>query len=702
MSTGVESEIQIAFKADIEDAAGKIVRLEKENEKLQQTVAQASEASKKAAQEERQRAREQAEIARTAGRIYDETRTAQERYEAEMGKIATLMKSGAIDLDTHNRKAQQLREELTRPDQVEAERKRAEAAKESAKIRAESGRKAAQEELTLNREAAKIREAALTPLERYNRELANLNTLLEKGKISHEEHGRAAKQAAEGFDKGKFDTHSILTQNVADLKSWALGLVGGGGIIGAIELVWRKMEEWRARMKEIGEEQHKLLLDSDDFIRTTGALTQSKEVLDALDKMPGTQKTKEQMYSGISGALGGEASTERKLELQRAAMEAAELPAEAEKGQFGATVGQFSRLAPTKTPEQITAMVQQAREYAGEQRGHLQSDRFHRQVAELTESGMGAEKALATAVVSAKQLDDRGQAMITAAEAASRKYSDMELRTLAHEARTSPRARAEYELSKMKTAEERLAALRAGPMKPGGIDIGREILGQEQAQQFRLVDPKLIAEEEAKLRQAAEKPAQFLEKETKALRGTASGAAAVANTEEQVRQEELDRKMGPHAARLAAEEREYNRITSGRADFFGEGGRLHLPSYTLARVRAAISGQTPAEIMLEREQGQFRAMGISPEEAKTTTLSFTPKERENLQHVVDQQKDMEDQELQREQIRETKKQTSATEKQTAAIDRQTRSLERILQTPSAGAIQGNRETHREPSAASVA
>ncbi len=175
------------------------------------------------------------------------------------------MKSGAIDIDTHNRKAQQLREELTRPDRLKAEQNAAAAARESTKIQEEELKRiaaakheAAQEEAALDREAAKLREASLTPLQRYNRELERLDVLLKKGKISQEEHGRAAKQAAEGFDKGSFDTHEILTQNIADVKSWALSLVGGGGVLGAVELVVKQLEEWRDRLKEIGEQNDKM------------------------------------------------------------------------------------------------------------------------------------------------------------------------------------------------------------------------------------------------------------------------------------------------------------------------------------------------------------------------------------------------------------------------------------------------------------
>ena len=109
---------------------------------------------------------------REAARLFEQTRTPQEKYAATIEKLNGLLQQGAINQDTHSRAMKQAGEALS----------------------------GAQKTAELAREGARIFEQTRTPQEKYASTTERLNTLLQQGAINQDTHTRALKTAQEALD----------------------------------------------------------------------------------------------------------------------------------------------------------------------------------------------------------------------------------------------------------------------------------------------------------------------------------------------------------------------------------------------------------------------------------------------------------------------------------------------------------------------
>jgi len=112
-------------------------------------------------------------------RITEQNRTAEERRAAELEKLARLLDLGAIDQETYNRAAAEA--SGANAEAARAERERADAAAA----------------------AARIIQANLTPLERYDQQVQDLAGHLQAGRFSQEQFDRAVASATASFVKAE-------------------------------------------------------------------------------------------------------------------------------------------------------------------------------------------------------------------------------------------------------------------------------------------------------------------------------------------------------------------------------------------------------------------------------------------------------------------------------------------------------------------
>jgi len=124
--------------------------------------------------------------------------------------------------------------------------------------------------------------------------------LIEQNKRLAQESKRAHKESADGIAQ----VNGYLNAQVSSLKNVALGFVGGGGIVGAVQTAIAAYTDWENRIKELGERSrevsHRIV---EDIVRTQNAADAVK-ISAMLKTVPGaTRAQAEMIYRGASGVL---------------------------------------------------------------------------------------------------------------------------------------------------------------------------------------------------------------------------------------------------------------------------------------------------------------------------------------------------------------------------------------------------------------
>lgn len=103
----------------------------------------------------------------------------------------------------------------------------------------------------LDREAARVWEKTATPLEKYNVKMKDLNKLLDAGKISQEQFGRAASLARVDLDKQGSSLSALLASGGTKLAGMVAGFVGVQQAISAINAQYTA---WIENERKLGKE----------------------------------------------------------------------------------------------------------------------------------------------------------------------------------------------------------------------------------------------------------------------------------------------------------------------------------------------------------------------------------------------------------------------------------------------------------------
>lgn len=157
------------------------------NEDAEKRKREAEEAKKaaaeaqKAAEAAKEAARLQSEVARDARRVYEETRTPLERFNAKFADLTKLVSIGAIDWETYRRAVAAAKDELKKADE------------------AASG--AAERQRELEQNAKQFTDAAKTPLEKYQEEVKRIKDTFAAGLITEGVATNALERAGKEFAK---------------------------------------------------------------------------------------------------------------------------------------------------------------------------------------------------------------------------------------------------------------------------------------------------------------------------------------------------------------------------------------------------------------------------------------------------------------------------------------------------------------------
>ena len=162
-----------------------------------------------------------AEYERMASRVFESTRTPLERYNKELDKLGDLFQSGLIDAQTYNRAvAEQKRVFEATDDSIRSVRE------EQERLRLEQER--------LQQTARRVVESVLTPQQRYNRTVRELDGLLQKTAITQETYNRAVAKAKKEHDSFA----SGGTKGLAELGAQLSALAGGYAIVTGGANLW--------------------------------------------------------------------------------------------------------------------------------------------------------------------------------------------------------------------------------------------------------------------------------------------------------------------------------------------------------------------------------------------------------------------------------------------------------------------------------
>ena len=172
-------------------------------------------------------------------RAWEQTRTPLERYKSEVARLDELLKTGKIDQETYNRSLQQQNAILENTD--------------------ENLRRVREENQRLETSGKRVWDQTRTPLERYNAEVAELDSLLKANRITQETHARAIQRQKDLYNQATNSSKSYLSGLSSGTMQVLAGLTGIGTVLGGILAVAtqfrREYEILKSREKEASDRQ---------------------------------------------------------------------------------------------------------------------------------------------------------------------------------------------------------------------------------------------------------------------------------------------------------------------------------------------------------------------------------------------------------------------------------------------------------------
>lgn len=157
------------------------------------------------------------ELEAAGKRVWEQTRSPLERYNAEVKRLDELLKSGKIDQESYNRAIQQQNTILGQTD--------------------EELKRVHEENQKLEQSGKRVWEQNRTPLERYNQSIKETDQLLKAGKISQETHSREIQRQKDLYSQASNSSKSFLGGISSGTMQVVAGLTGVGTVIAGIMAV---------------------------------------------------------------------------------------------------------------------------------------------------------------------------------------------------------------------------------------------------------------------------------------------------------------------------------------------------------------------------------------------------------------------------------------------------------------------------------
>jgi hypothetical protein len=471
--------------------------------------------------------------------------------------------------------------------------------------------------------------------------------LIEQNKRLAQESRRAHKESADGLSK----VSGYLQAQVGDLKNVALGLVGGGGVVGAVTATISAYSKWQDELKNLGK-GHKDFTD-----RLVGDLMRSRDAAQAAEieawgrgqlKHGATEEQAQRLLAGVTSEMQTSPLARREAIAEAIMPTLKVLPAAGEQAEVARIAGQFGGMFPEKSPQEIAGLAVGLRQLPEVTTETLTGDAIQRVVSTWQKAGLSGEEAVARLLVAVEKGQRRPGALIAAAEAVD-KQMDTIKPSRGH---------------RILTAEER-AKNRFAEASPAErirlLDTDREVRDAVLGDQG-LMFSQITAEETAeKLRQMRrmEQP-EFIPRQIETIGRSAAGAKTIAGQQQTLRTysaQEEDRRRGERLERAEARFSEFQAGRGAMDRFWNRWAWI---------VSRTVNPENPEQELVKR--GFAR-----PGYAEIKDMAARAAEEE--------------------------KAIAEAERQTKQLERQNHILERIEQNtkprPSAAAVQQNLRQHGE-------
>lgn len=365
--------------------------------------------------------------------------------------------------------------------------------------------------------------------------------LIEQNKRLAQESRRAHKESKDGIAQ----VNGFLQAQVGDLKNVALGLVGGGGVVGAVTAAINAYSQWQEELKGLGKEHHEF------SERLVADLMRSRDAMQAPEieawgrAQAGRGATEEQaqrLLAGVTSEMQAEPLARRKALAEGLMPALPILPGQGEQAEVAKIAGQFGGMFPEKSPREIAGLAIGLRQMPEVSAETLTGDSLQRVVSTWQKAGLSGEEAVARLLVGVEKGQRRPGALMAAAEAVDKRMDEIKP---TRGRRLTPEEQAKNRFAQAEPAE-RIKML----------DTDREVrdavLG-DQGLLFAQIGGDEVA---AKLRQMKQMQAPgFISGQTERIGQSAAGAKVIAAHNAQIELEKLKRpnmELGGYAERYDA------------------------------------------------------------------------------------------------------------------------------------------------------
>ena len=193
-------------------------------------------------------------------------------------------------------------------------------------------RKLQKEQEDMGRMAQRVLADIQTPLEKYAEKMADLQTLVENGKLSQEDYARAAKQAGDEMEKAGQKGEKAFSAEAVGMAEEFLGALGfAGGIAEGVKLIKEQWEQVEAVEKRVSKPpDHGRRAAKFREAAGFGTIAETHQAEENLERMSTqTGVAGKDLYLTAASAMGDRRGLSRARTMEAVQEAAAEFPADA-------------------------------------------------------------------------------------------------------------------------------------------------------------------------------------------------------------------------------------------------------------------------------------------------------------------------------------------------------------------------------------
>lgn len=247
----------------------------------------------------------------------------------------------------------------------------------------------------LDREAGRVLRDIQTPAEKFAQTQERLKVLLDNNKLSQEQYNRALDQAKQRFSevgetgaKGFGRIGDLVRENATELKGFALGLIGGGGVLGAVQTVTAAFEQFRASHRAAMKDATDDAVALTEILGGVGRTGDTKFFDEAVAKSMKSGFTEDKSRTALRSLLQAHTAMPKEQVAELLQLMAPLSVAGMDVGQLGTHIGELSKRSSGLTPQQLVNISAKSTFAAGRQAGELTDKKFLKSGEMLRGAGM--------------------------------------------------------------------------------------------------------------------------------------------------------------------------------------------------------------------------------------------------------------------------------------------------------------------------